>query len=86
MSLFLGVVGAILRFAVSVETRGFNVHMMGLILMTLGVFGVVISLMFRTMSGGSNSNNRISGRDTVAVGIGITPRRRTTVVAREVRS
>jgi hypothetical protein len=43
-SLFLIAVGAILRFAVSVRTSGFNVHSIGLILMIVGGVGFIISL------------------------------------------
>ncbi len=47
-SLFLIAVGAILRFAVSVSTKGFNLHTIGLILMVIGVIGLVISLFWMT--------------------------------------
>jgi hypothetical protein len=43
-SLLLIAVGAILRFAVSVTTHGFNLHTVGLILLIVGVVGLVISL------------------------------------------
>ncbi len=43
-SLFLIAVGAILRFAVSVTTHGFNLHTIGLILLIVGIIGLVISL------------------------------------------
>ena len=36
-SLFLIAVGAILRFAVHVHTKGFNLHTVGVILMIVGV-------------------------------------------------
>lgn len=45
-SLLLIAVGAILRFAVSVHTSGFNVHTIGLILMIIGGIGFVISLLW----------------------------------------
>jgi Domain of unknown function (DUF6458) len=45
-SIFLIAVGAILRFAVSVSTSGFNLHTIGLILM---IVGVVISLIWMTV-------------------------------------
>jgi sulfite exporter TauE/SafE len=48
-SLFLIAVGAILRFAVTVSTRGFNLHTIGLILMVIGVIGLVISLFWMTV-------------------------------------
>jgi hypothetical protein len=43
-SLLLIAVGAILRFAVSVHTSGFNVHTIGLILMIVGGVGFIVSL------------------------------------------
>jgi sulfite exporter TauE/SafE len=45
-SLLLIAVGAILRFAVSVSTKGFNVQTIGLILMVIGIAGLLISLMW----------------------------------------
>jgi hypothetical protein len=42
-SILLIVVGAILRFAVHVHTKGFNLHTVGLILMIAGVVGLVIA-------------------------------------------
>lgn len=43
-SLCLIAVGAILRFAVSVTTHGFNIHTIGLILLIVGIIGLVISV------------------------------------------
>ena len=48
-SLFLIAVGAVLRFAVSVTTHGFNIHTIGVILMAVGGAGLVISLLSMTM-------------------------------------
>ncbi len=48
-SLLLIAVGAILRFAITVTTHGFNLHTIGLILMIVGVVGLVISLFWMTM-------------------------------------
>lgn len=48
-SLVLIAVGAILRFAVSVSTHGFNIHTVGVILMIVGVVGLIISLLWMTM-------------------------------------
>jgi hypothetical protein len=44
--------GAILRFAVSVTTTGFNLHTIGLILIILGAVSLVISIMFWSSWGG----------------------------------
>jgi membrane protein YdbS with pleckstrin-like domain len=43
-SILLIVVGAILRFAVHVHTKGFNLHTVGLILMIAGVVGLIIAI------------------------------------------
>ncbi len=48
-SLVLIAVGAILRFAVSVTTTGFNIHTIGIILLIIGVVGLIISLFFWRM-------------------------------------
>jgi hypothetical protein len=52
VSIFLIAVGAILRFAVSVTTTGFNIHTIGLILMIVGIGGLLISLFFWSTWGG----------------------------------
>lgn len=51
-SIFLFAVGAILRFAVNVSTSGFDVHMVGVILMLVGAFGALLSLAFWSSWGG----------------------------------
>ena len=43
-SLFLIAVGAVLRFAVTATTSGFNIQTVGLILMIVGGIGLVIAL------------------------------------------
>ena len=48
-SLFLIAAGAILRFAVSVSTNGFNLHTVGVILMVVGAIGLLLSLLFGSM-------------------------------------
>jgi len=48
-SLFLIAVGAILRFAVTVSSRDFNVQTVGLILMIVGAVGLAISLLWITV-------------------------------------
>jgi hypothetical protein len=45
-SLFLIVLGALLRFAVSVPTRGSSIHTFGVILMFVGVVRLIISLLW----------------------------------------
>jgi hypothetical protein len=48
-SLLLIAIGAILRFAVTVTTSGFNIHTVGVILMIVGVVGLILSLLYMTM-------------------------------------
>jgi hypothetical protein len=46
VSIFLLVVGAILTFAVNVTTSGFNIHVVGIILMIAGAIALLLTLMF----------------------------------------
>ncbi len=48
-SLFLIALGAILRFAVHVTARGFNIHTIGIILIVIGILGLLISLLWMTV-------------------------------------
>ena len=57
-SLVMFAVGAILRFAVSVTARGFNIHGIGVILMIVGAVGFVISLLFWNSWGGFGGMRR----------------------------
>ena len=52
VSIFLVAVGAILAFAVETSTRGVNLDAVGLILMIVGAFGILLSLMFWSSWGG----------------------------------
>jgi hypothetical protein len=54
--LLLIAVGAVLRFAVSVTTSGFNLHTIGVILMIVGAVGLLISLFFWSSWGGFGAN------------------------------
>jgi sulfite exporter TauE/SafE len=51
-SIFLIAVGAILDFAIDVQTSGFNLHTIGVILMVVGAIGLVFSLIFWNSWGG----------------------------------
>lgn len=51
-SIFLIAAGAILNYAVDVQTRGVNLHTVGVILMIVGAIGVVLSLVFWSSWGG----------------------------------
>ena len=48
-SIFLIAVGAVLRFAVTVTARGFNIHTIGVILMIVGAAGLLLSLLWLTI-------------------------------------
>ena len=50
-SLVLIAAGAILAFAVSVHTSGFNVNTIGWILMGVGVVGLIVSMIIGTAAG-----------------------------------
>jgi len=51
-SMFLIAVGAVMRFAVTVQGHGFNVHTTGVILMIVGAVGAVLSIGFWASWGG----------------------------------
>jgi hypothetical protein len=61
-------VGAILRFAVSVTTTGFNLHTIGLILIIVGIVSLLLSIMFWQSWGGfGGRRERLDGAlDAVA--------------------
>ena len=64
LSSFLIAVGAILRFAVNVTTNGFDIHMVGNILMIVGVIGALFSLVFWSAWGGWGDRTS-GGRDVI---------------------
>lgn len=51
-SILLIAIGAVLRFAVSVSTSGFNLHTVGVILMIVGVVGLLLSLLWMSVWAG----------------------------------
>ncbi len=69
-SILLIAVGAILRFAVSVTTTGFNIHTIGVILMIAGVVGLVISIFFWSSWGGFGSRGYRRERRVASDGAG----------------
>jgi Domain of unknown function (DUF6458) len=60
-SLFLIALGAILRFAVNVSSKGFNLQTVGVILMIVGAVGIVISLLWMTVW--ADRRHRIASSD-----------------------
>jgi hypothetical protein len=57
-SIVVFAIGAILRFATSVQTTSFNIHTIGVILMIVGVVGFVVSLIFWSSWGGFGGRRR----------------------------
>jgi hypothetical protein len=55
-------VGAILAFAVHVDTNGFDINTIGVILMVVGILGVLVSMFFWSSWGGFGNR-----RETVMV-------------------
>jgi uncharacterized protein DUF6458 len=58
VSLFLIAVGAVLAFAVHVSSSGFDVNTVGFILLGVGAFGALLSLMFWSSWGGVGGRRR----------------------------
>src|SRR5438876_1227566 len=69
-SLFLLAVGAVLAFAVDVQSKGFDLNTIGVILMIVGGLGIVLSMIFWSSWGG------FGHRDEVVVDRDRAPRRR----------
>ena len=61
LSVVLIVVGAILRFAVSVTTSGFNIHKVGDILLLVGIILAILSIVLIVMG----SRRRVISRTDV---------------------
>jgi hypothetical protein len=60
----LVVVGAIMRFAVSAKTSGFDIHQAGVILLLVGIGVFVVSLLILALGGRSRSTTRTDVRET----------------------
>lgn len=52
VSMLMITAGAIMRFAVTAQGTGFNVHTTGMILLVIGVIGAVMSIVFWASWGG----------------------------------
>jgi beta-lactamase regulating signal transducer with metallopeptidase domain len=66
-STFLVAVGAIMRYAVSARGNGFDVAMVGAILMIVGIFGAVITLAVFASSNRRRATTTTGTRGTVIV-------------------
>ena len=62
----LVVIGAILRFAVSVHTSGFNIHKVGDILLLVGIVLVILSVAIIAMGNRTRSTIQTEVRETPA--------------------
>ncbi|MGH3405731.1 MAG: DUF6458 family protein [Streptosporangiaceae bacterium] len=60
----LVVIGAILRFAVTVNTSGFNIHKIGDILLLVGIVLVIVSLAIIAMGSRTRTTTRTDVRAT----------------------
>jgi hypothetical protein len=78
-SMALIAVGAIMRFAVSAQGKGFSVHTTGVVLMIVGIIGALLSIAYWASWGGFG-HGRKRGQATVLNG-----QRTTTVPDSEVR-
>lgn len=63
-SIFLIAIGAILAFAVEVQTEGVNLNTIGLILLIVGAIGAVLSMIFWSSWGGFGGTRVVEGRST----------------------
>lgn len=64
--------GAIMRYAVTIQGHGFNVHTTGMILMVVGAIGAVLSVVFRASRGGVGRNRTTVVRRTTPASEGST--------------
>ena len=58
-SIVLIAVGAILKYAVSVDTEGFNLNTIGVILMVVGIVGLLISLLMGSLWADRRTERRV---------------------------
>jgi hypothetical protein len=76
-SIFLLAVGAILTYAVDVQTQGIDLNVVGVILMIVGGLGILLSMIFWNSWGG------FGGREVIIEGEA-PRRRRRRIVEREI--
>ena len=60
----LVVVGAVMKFAITVHAHGFNIHTAGVILLWVGIAIFVLSLLLLALGGRSRSTTRTDVRET----------------------
>jgi hypothetical protein len=65
-SMILIAAGAIMRFAVTAQAKGFSVHTVGVILMIVGVVGALLSIAFWASWGGYRRRTVVETQAPVA--------------------
>jgi len=63
---FLAVVGALLRYAVRVQTEGFNINVAGMILLVVGIGMILVGLVAMLLGGRSKSSVQETVQNTAA--------------------
>lgn len=58
--LFFFALGAIMRYAVSAQLQGINIHMIGVILMVVGIAMTILSLFFWQSWGGFHRSSNVA--------------------------
>jgi hypothetical protein len=68
VGILLTAVGAVLAFAVNIDTTGsgVNLHTIGLILLIVGILGILLSMFFWSSWGGFGGGRRGGSSTTVA--------------------
>ena len=66
LGIVLVVVGAIMRYAVTATTKGFNIHQAGVILLLVGIGVFVVSVLILALGGRSRSTTRTDIQQTRA--------------------
>jgi hypothetical protein len=65
VSIVLIAAGAIMRFAVTTQASGWNVHTAGMVLMVVGAIGAVLSIAYWASWGGFGRSRRADDVHTV---------------------
>ncbi|MDQ6847969.1 MAG: DUF6458 family protein [Candidatus Dormibacteraeota bacterium] len=68
VGIFLTAIGAVMAFAINVDTSGsgVNLHTIGIILLIVGILGIVLSMFFWSSWGGFGGGRRSGSSTTVA--------------------
>lgn len=84
VSIFLLALGAILAFAVDVQTSGLDLNTVGVILMVVGAIGLATSFLFWDRMGFGGTSRRTVSRQYVEDGVDVVATPRTAVRERTV--